>query len=45
MVRDNVTYIPQVSALNQWAIKGNVQGRELFTYGYEFDFKYVSITK
>ena len=45
MVLDNFIYIPQVYALNHWAVKENVKGLEIFTYGYEFDFKYVSITK
>lgn len=45
MVLENFIYIPQVYAENHWAVKGNVQGLQISTYGYEFDFKYVSITE
>ena len=45
MVLDNFIYIPQVYATNHFAIKANVQGLGIFTYGYQFDFKHVAITK
>lgn len=45
MVLDNFIYIPQVYATNHFAVKQNVRGLAMFTYGYQFDFKHVSITK
>ena len=45
MVLENFIYIPQVYATNHFAVKANVQGLGIFTYGYQFDFKHVSITK
>lgn len=45
MVLDNFIYIPQVYATNHFAVKANVQGLAIFTYGYQFDFKHVAITK
>lgn len=45
MVLENFIYIPQVYAMNHWAIKSNVQGLQFFVNGHEMDFKYVSITK
>ena len=45
MVLENFIYIPQVYATNHFAIKDNVQGLAIFNYGYQFDFKYVTITE
>ncbi len=45
MVLENFIYIPQVYATNHFAIKSNVQGLAIFNYGYQFDFKYVTITE
>lgn len=43
MVLDNFIYIPQVYATNHFAVKDNVEGLAIFNYGYQFDFKYVTI--
>ena len=45
MVLENFIYIPQVYAMNHFAIKENVEGLLISNYGYEVDFKYVYITK
>ncbi len=45
MVLDNFIYIPQIYAENHWAVKPYIQGLKIFDYGYEFDFKHVSVTK
>ena len=45
LVLDNFIYIPQVYAENNWAVADNVRGLNIYTYGYEFDFKDVSIVK
>lgn len=45
LVLDNFIYIPQVYAENTWAIKPNVRGLHIFTYGTEFDFKDVYIVE
>lgn len=45
LVLQNFIYIPQVYAVNNWAISDHVQGLNIWSFGYEFDYKYVSITK
>ena len=45
LVLDNFIYIPQVYAENNWAVADNVRGLNIYTYGYEFDFKDVYIVK
>ena len=45
MVLENFIYIPQVYAMNHWAIKDGVEGLEFFVNGHEMDFKHVEITK
>lgn len=45
MVLENFIYIPQVYAENNWVFQENVRGVNIYTYGYEFDFKNVYIVK
>lgn len=45
LVLENFIYIPQVYAENNWAVAENVRGLNIYTYGYEFDFKDVYIVK
>ena len=45
LVLENFIYIPQVYAENNWVFQHNVRGVQIFTYGYEFDFKNVYIVK
>ena len=45
LVLDNFIYIPQVYAENRWRVADNVRGLNIYTYGYEFDFKDVYIVK
>ena len=45
LVLDNFIYIPQAYTEDHWAVKPNVQGLLISDYGYEFDFKYVTITE
>ena len=45
LVLDNFIYIPQAYTEDHWAVKPYVQGLLISDYGYEFDFKYVTITE
>jgi oligopeptide transport system substrate-binding protein len=45
LVLNNFIYIPQVYAINNWAIAENVKGLSIWSFGYEFDYKYVCIAK
>ena len=45
LVLENFIYIPQVYSENNWVFQTNVRGVQIFTYGYEFDFKNVYIVK
>ena len=45
LVLENFIYIPQVYAENTWAVKPNVRGLNIYTYGTEFDFKDVYIVE
>lgn len=45
LVLENFIYIPQVYAENNWVFQPNVRGVNIYTYGYEFDFKDVYIVK
>jgi len=45
LVLENFIYIPQVYAENNWVFQPNVRGVNIYTYGYEFDFKDVYIVE
>ncbi len=45
LVLNNFIYIPQVYAINNWAIADNVKGLSIWSFGYEFDYKYVRIAE
>ena len=45
LVLENFIYIPQVYSENNWVFQTNVRGVQIFTYGYEVDFKNVYIVK
>ena len=45
LVLNNFIYIPQVYAINNWVISAHTKGLNIFSFGYEFDYKYVRITE
>lgn len=45
LVLENFIYIPQLYAENNWAIAQNVRGLNIYSYGYEIDFKDVYIVE
>lgn len=45
LVLNNFIYIPQVYAINNWVIADDVKGLSIWSFGYEFDYKYVQIVK
>jgi len=45
LVLNNFIYIPQVYAINNWVIADGVKGLSIWSFGYEFDYKYVQIVK
>ena len=45
LVLNNFIYIPQVYAINNWVIAQNVKNLSIWSFGYEFDYKYVQIVK